>query len=164
MSRQRKAPLAESVAPMAIDLRKAQKEDCDLIFSWRNHPDVRRHFFEPKEIPYAEHKAWFEASLEREDRILLVGWQSDQPVGVIRFDFPDGLGKRAEIDIYIAAPYQGRGLGVGLLNEGIRWVREHTRVVTLAAKVKEENEASLKIFRKSGFEMKYLAFEKEISR
>lgn len=149
---------------MTIDLRRARKEDCDIIFSWRNHPDIRRHFFEPREIPYAEHKAWFEASLEREDRILLVGWQSDQPVGVIRFDFLDGGWEKAEIDIYVAPKWHGRGLGACMLNEGVRWVTQRTKAMTLVAKVKEENVASVATFRKSGFELKYLLFEKEISR
>lgn len=149
---------------MTVDLRRARREDCDLLFSWRNALDVRKHFFDPREIPYAEHKAWFEASLQRTDRFILVGCLADQPVGVIRFDFLDSGREKAEIDIYVAPQYHGRGLGTDLLNEGVRWVTEHTKVVTLVAKVKEENAASVMTFKKSGFKAKYLVFEKEIPR
>jgi RimJ/RimL family protein N-acetyltransferase len=149
---------------MTMTLRSARKEDGDLLFAWRNHPDVRKHFFEPKEIPYAEHKAWFEASLQRADRVILIGYRADHPVGVIRFDFPDRGREKAEIDIYVAPERHGQGLGAELLNEGIRWLSEHTTAVTLIAKVKEENTASVRMFRKSGFESKYVLFEKEILR
>jgi UDP-2,4-diacetamido-2,4,6-trideoxy-beta-L-altropyranose hydrolase len=147
---------------MPIDLRRAGKEDCDLIFSWRNHPDVRRHFFEPKEIPYAEHKQWFEDSLKKPDRMILLAWQAGQPVGVIRFDFLEGRSEKAEIDIYVAPGCHGRGIGKEILAQGEAWVRENTGVSILLAKVKKENRASIAMFESCGFQSSFVEYRKNL--
>jgi RimJ/RimL family protein N-acetyltransferase len=145
-----------------MNLRRAGKEDCDLIFSWRNHPDVRRHFFEPKEIPYAEHKQWFEDSLKKPGRTLLLAWQEDRPVGVIRFDFPEGRSEKAEIDIYVAPGCHGLGIGKQILAQGEEWVRQNTGVSTLVAKIKQENLASIAMFESCGFQCSFVEYRKNL--
>lgn len=143
-----------------IRLRKAQPQDCRIIFRWRNHPKVRAHFFNADEIGFDEHRNWFEKSLRMENRILLIALENDQPVGVLRFDIADDA--VAEIDIYVAAEKQGRGLGKEILREGEDWVRRNTEIRMLRAKVMQENGPSLGMFRNRGFAVKYLQFEKEI--
>jgi RimJ/RimL family protein N-acetyltransferase len=147
---------------MSIDLRRAGKEDCELIFSWRNDPAVRRYFFEPREIAYAEHKQWFEDSLRRPDRIILLAWQAGQPVGVIRFDFLEGRSEKAEIDIYVAPGWHGRGIGKEILAQGEAWVRENTDISILVGKVKGENRASIAMFESCGFQSSFIEYRKNL--
>jgi UDP-2,4-diacetamido-2,4,6-trideoxy-beta-L-altropyranose hydrolase len=146
-----------------ITLRKAGLEDCERIYQWRNHPKVRKYFIDPREIDYRDHREWFEASLKRDDRILLMAYKNGKPVGVIRFDIvkephPDTF----EIDIYVVPEIQGRGIGKEILRAGEDWLRENTSIRGLIAKVKEENVASVKMFIGCGFEHDYILFRKDI--
>ena len=143
-----------------LTLKPATMEDCRLVFEWRNHIEVRRHFFDEREIPYAEHEAWFRASLARDDRIILIAHDKDRPVGVIRFDTLKDEPDTAEIDIYVSPHRQGKGLGTRILAEGEEWIRTHKGVRSLVARVKADNPASLRMFRGRGFESKHIFFRK----
>jgi len=143
-----------------ITLRRAELRDCRTIFNWRNHPEVRRHFFDPRRLSYEEHEKWFKSSLEKKDRFIFLAYRGDHAVGVLRFDILDEMPGTAEVDIYVAPDYQGRGLGKSILHEGERWVKKSGNIQKLVAKVKDENEASLRMFRACGFSVKYVLFEK----
>lgn len=143
-----------------ITLRRAINSDCNTIFGWRNHPKVRSHFFDPSELSLEEHQSWFADSLQRDDRIILIACEGDKPVGVLRFDLTDKSGAAAEIDIYLAPERQGMGLGRRILREGEKWVLRNTEIRLIEAKVKSNNEASLKMFRASGFNTTFIHLNK----
>jgi UDP-4-amino-4,6-dideoxy-N-acetyl-beta-L-altrosamine N-acetyltransferase len=147
-----------------ITLKEATEDDCHTLFQWRNHPKVREYFFDDRLISYHEHKKWFHNSLQRDDRLIFVAHLDGKPVGVIRFDMVKPEMRVAEIDIYVAPQRQGQGLGKKILAEGEDWVRERTRVRSLVARVIEENQASVKMFKSCGFISKYVFLEKEIIR
>ena len=144
-----------------ITLEKARLEDCRTIFQWRNHPAVRKHFFDSRELSYSEHKEWFENSLERKDRIILIAYKDVKKVGVIRFDFLSDS-NTAEIDIYVAPEMHGNGFGKKILAKGEDWVRENTSIKTLVAKVKPGNEISMKMFKGRGFGAKHVLLKKDV--
>lgn len=146
-----------------VTLRKASHEDCETIFRWRNHPKVRQHFFDARELSYSEHKKWFYNSLQRDDRIILVAYVDGKPVGVIRFDVSKAVSNKAEIDIYVAPEFQGKGLGKRILAEGENWLKKNTEINQLIARVKEENLASVRMFKRRGFGPKYILFEKNLT-
>lgn len=143
-----------------MSVRQARAEDCRTIYEWRNHPKVRSCFFDPREIPYDEHRKWFEESLRKGGRFILMALEQREPAGVLRFDIVDPVTGTAEIDIYVAPEKQGRGLGREILKQGEEWARTNTGIRVLAAKVKEENSASLKMFGSRGFRVKHLYLEK----
>ena len=145
-----------------ITLKQAREKDCELIFRWRNHPKVRKYFFDPSEISYSEHKKWFEESLQRDDMIILLAYDDRQEVGVIRFDIVTNEPQAAEIDIYVAPERQGQGIGKMILAEGENWIKQNTQIKDLIAKVKEDNQASLKMFKWCDFKPKYTLFKKAI--
>lgn len=146
-----------------IQLRKATAGDCKAIYEWRNHPSVRSFFFDPRDITYDEHRKWFEESLRKEGRFILMALEERELAGVLRFDVVDPLIGMAEIDIYVAPDRQGRGVGREILREGEDWARANTRIRILTARVKEDNSSSLKMFRNRGFRVKHVHFEKELA-
>lgn len=146
-----------------IRLRPAEKMDCRLIFGWRNHPRVRRFFFDPGEIPFKDHEHWFYDSLTRPDRVILIAQDGDIAFGVIRFDM-DARGKSAEVDIYLDPHKQGQGLGTRLLEAGEQWVAENTNVGALRARVMAGNEASARMFEKCGFQPEFIHLVKALNR
>jgi RimJ/RimL family protein N-acetyltransferase len=145
-----------------LTLRKANADDCDTVFEWRNHPQVRTYFFDPRELSYAEHKTWFFESLDREDRILLVAHRNGKAVGVIRFDLKGPEGRTAEIDIYVDPKKAGQGLGKQMMGQAEAWLRRNTSIQTLFARVKEENLASVKMFKGCKFATDFIQFRKDL--
>ena len=146
-----------------INLRRAKEEDCKLIYDWRNHPKVREFFFDTGEINYSAHKKWFSNSLERNDREILIAYEDNKPLGVIRFDFLKSEPLTAEIDIYVAPELHDKGWGKKILTEGENWVKKNTQIKSLLARVREENQASVKMFRHRGFMPAYILLKKEIA-
>ena len=145
-----------------ITLRNAEEKDCRLIYGWRNHPDVRRHFFNSRNISYPGHEKWFFDSLKKEGRTILVACENGREVGIIRFDVMPSDPICMEIDIYVDSDHHGRGLGKEILNKGEKWITENTTIRYLVARVKPENEASVKMFEKSGFISQFVMFRKKL--
>ena len=147
-----------------ITFKEAKEEDCRSIFQWRNHPEIRRYFLDSRELTFNEHEKWFAESLKREDRIILIAHDGTAPVGIIRFDFLKGDPGTAEIDIYVAPELHGKGYGKKILTEGERWLKKRSRVKGLIARVKDENKASMKMFRHCGFIPEYILLKKETGK
>jgi RimJ/RimL family protein N-acetyltransferase len=145
-----------------VRLRRAVTSDCEAVFKWRNDPSVRKHFFDSRELSYDEHSRWFEESLRRDDRVLLIAHHGNKAVGVIRFDSIPKDETTAEVDIYVAAGMHGRGLGTAILKEAVRWVRRHTAIKRFVARVKAQNAASMRMFSKCGFDIQYVLYTKDI--
>jgi len=143
-------------------LRTAKAEDCETVFKWRNHPNVRKHFFDPRELSYSKHKTWFLQSLDREDRILLIAHENGNSIGVVRFDLKGQEGLTAEIDIYLDPRKTGRGLGKKMLGQAEAWLRQNSAAQAIVARVKEENFASVKMFKSCGFISQYIQFRKDL--
>ncbi|TAK64078.1 UDP-2,4-diacetamido-2,4,6-trideoxy-beta-L-altropyranose hydrolase [Methylobacter sp.] len=144
----------------SIMLRRAEPEDCERIFNWRNTEETRRFSLETKPIVFAEHVAWFVKTLENPDRQILIGESDGEAVGVVRFDRND---KRAVISVYLAPGNYGKGMGVQLIEQGTSWV-EHNwlEVESIEATIMARNAQSISAFSTAGFEKKSYTYGKQI--
>ncbi|OGJ87046.1 MAG: hypothetical protein A2268_15150 [Candidatus Raymondbacteria bacterium RifOxyA12_full_50_37] len=131
-----------------MELRNARPEDMMVLFRWANDPDVRKNSFSTKEIGLAEHKNWFAGKLASFDSRILIGWQDNDPVGVVRFE---RSGKQAVVGINLDKQWRGKGLGGKLLEMGIVDVKTEKFVDKITAYIKSFNDASVKMFLKAGF-------------
>lgn len=52
---------------MALYLRKAVKEDMDLLYRWVNDSEVRKNAFHTEEIAYDIHKTWYAKAMKDKD-------------------------------------------------------------------------------------------------
>jgi RimJ/RimL family protein N-acetyltransferase len=130
----------------AIQMRLANANDSQDIFSWRNHPTIRHHSISEKEIDWADHEKWFANRCGHPNHPILIGEVKGQAVGVVRFDIRDCV---AEVSIYRVPDSGHRGIGHPLLLEAETWLkRNHPEVVALHAQVLQENEPSKKLFEK----------------
>lgn len=144
-----------------VILRKAVKEDEKAIFSWRNAPETRKYCFNTSSITWEQHQKWFNSSLRRDDRFILIGEISNKPIGVLRYDVNKD---EAEIDIYLVPGLYGKGFGTKLLCAGNDWLRKNIPgVKNLIAKVMDQNIASQKAFKKSGFNNYYSVYKYPIT-
>lgn len=137
----------------SIRLRKATNEDCRTLFDWRNDPVTVSMSLVAEPVPWENHVAWFEASLQNPRRHLLVAELAGEKVGTIRFDEVDDT---SEISITVSPNQRGKGMGTLLLEAADEWAVKELGLTRILARIKETNPASIAIFKKSGYEIMQL--------
>lgn len=132
-----------------ITLRKATMADAAFLLELRNDPTAFQHFFSPQQVELTDHLQWLEQSLMNPRRALFIIEASGQSIGQVRFDIED---KTAEIGINIAQAQRGKGYGVASIADSCHFLMQNNPAINvIVARVKDENEASLKAFYKAGF-------------
>ena len=133
----------------ALHVRHVAPGDSETLLTWRNDPWVVRHGAGQRTITGEEHAPWFAATLERTKRELFLVEIGGTPAGMVRYDFTaEG---EAEISLYLTPPHAGRGYGTQAVQTtapGILIDRELTRMF---ARVRTDNDGSLRFFHKLGF-------------
>jgi RimJ/RimL family protein N-acetyltransferase len=141
--------VANALLGDAIALRPAREEDMELVYRWRNDETTRRYSFDPRPVPWETHVAWYTRSLQRDDRILLMGELQGNPIGVLRYDFD---GSQATISVYVAPDTQHQGLGRRLIRRGSQWLSDHRPAIrAVTAEIMAENVASQRAFLAAGY-------------
>ncbi len=132
-----------------INARKATPEDSKDLFNWRNDVQTRAMSHTSEAIAWEDHSDWFSASLERDNRSLVICEKKEIPVAVVRFDVS---GDRALISINLAPDMRGKGLATPCLKSAIAFFEAQVSgIKTLDAEIKPENEASRRSFEATGF-------------
>tara|TARA_R110000765_G_scaffold237982_2_gene340654 strand:+ start:577 stop:1044 length:468 start_codon:yes stop_codon:yes gene_type:complete len=129
-------------------LREAIEDDIELIYEWANDNTVRKNAVNKEKIIWEDHKKWYKNKiLDSETYIYIL----EENIGQIRFD---KIEDHYEIDYSIDKKYRGKGYGVIIIKEGIKKLfSDKKKKVLVKAKVKQENIASLKVFRKCNFSL-----------
>ncbi|MCI8993632.1 MAG: GNAT family N-acetyltransferase [Eubacterium sp.] len=147
---------------MSEYLRKAAKEDIDLLFQWANEAEVRANSFSAAQISYEEHTKWFQNMLHDRDRKQYIYMADDVPVGQIRIDIS---GDTAEVSYSVCDGCRGKGHGekmLDLLQQKL--LTDEPEVHRLIAKVKNGNQRSERAFLKLGYYKKCTVFEMKIKK
>ena len=133
-----------------LKFERAQQKDADLLFKWINDASVRAQSLSNHIITHTEHTSWFSKKLEDKNCYLYIVHKNDKPVGMIRFDVNDD---ECMISYLVDAVQRGEGVGAEIINKGIKkFVNESTFRGVICATVKTSNPASIKIFKRQGFE------------
>lgn len=150
-------------------VRKATTADTQLIWQWRNHPNVRAWMFGQDEIALSEHEKWFSKQLNSSNVHLMIFEVDNKPMGVVNFtqitvDKYQTLNsskpkpnepneKTASWGFYLSPESpKGQGLGFALGVLAISHIFNTTDIGRITAQVLEYNTASLALHRKLGFE------------
>lgn len=139
----------EPVEP-SLHVRRATMADAETLLRWRNDPATRAASRQKHEVTLDQHLGWLEASLQRDDRLLLVASDDEGDVGTVRWDrIDDG---EWEVSITVAPERRGRSLARPLLHAGERFLADSgVAVAALVAGVHEDNPASRRLFERSGY-------------
>ncbi|MGZ0187232.1 MAG: UDP-2,4-diacetamido-2,4,6-trideoxy-beta-L-altropyranose hydrolase [Alphaproteobacteria bacterium] len=141
--------IARRLAADGITMRTANASDRTKILEWRNDERVRRFSRDSNIIAASAHDAWLQTVLSAPDRQLLIGEDSGEPVGVVRFDQD---GNRAEVSIYLTPSRLGSGLGANLLLAAEQWLAfTHPDIHVIDAEVLDANAASAELFLSTGY-------------
>jgi len=145
-----------------LALRPATADDCESVWRWRNDVAVRQFATNPAPIDLPRHRQWYAAVLNDPSRALLIGENSQGPVGVLRYDI---VGQSATISVFVVPGRQGAGLGTELIQEGEAWLRERRPEVTqVRAEIGPQNESSIRAFTRAGFVVDRLVYVREVRR
>lgn len=141
--------VARLLAERPVTVRAAGPADCDAVHAWRNAEDNRRYSIDPQPIDLEHHRRWYADLLANPDRVLLIGEDSNRPVGVVRLDM---AAIEAELSIYLVPGEHGKGYGGALLSLAHGWLRDNRPgVAAVRARVLCANEISLRMFRAAGY-------------
>jgi len=157
---------AWTVKPV-ISVRAATLADSKDVFDWRNDAVTRRMSYSSDVVAWDAHSAWFAATLDAGNRLLLicVCTSSEAKCAVVRFDVTDHT---ALISINLAPSERGKGLAKPCLFSAIDTFQQQFPDVSLIlAEVKVENSASRRLFEGAGFRLLHeadgvLTFERRI--
>jgi len=134
-----------------IRLQKATAANCALLWRWANEPEVRSRSFHSEPIPWDAHVAWFEKKRRDPGCHFFIGFDSgDSPVGQVRFDVLRG--DEAEIGLSVCNGFRGQGYGTELLQSAVAELLVTTSISSIRALIKPENQASVRVFERAGFE------------
>ncbi len=149
-------------------VRLAGTQDCDDILEWRNDELTRKMSFEGGIVDYASHKAWFDRALLNEQRILVIGFDGENKIGIVRYD---NNGNNIEVSVNLNPKMRGKGLASKLLIQSEKFIPEHWKSSNIVAEIKEDNIISKKTFERGGYffarndvshECNVLVYEKQL--
>lgn len=143
-----------------IEIRRATDLDSQKLFEWRNHPAIRSVSRNSEPIKWEVHQSWFAAVLANKDRVLLIGYIKNRPVGVVRFDKE---GDVAEVSIYLLPEGNFAGQGRGLLVSAERWLtRNRPDIKHIRAGVLCDNLLSQQLFLGANYRPDIFFYLKEL--
>jgi len=142
--------MTSAIKESKIHLRPAAPEDCELVFRWRNLPEIIALGSSQSEVKKNEHTRWFLKTLKSKTRRAFIICLQDQPIGQVRFELKKN--KWIEISVYLLKRFRGFGFGVLAINLGCNHAfTTFPKAVGIFAFVREKNIVSLRGFQKAGF-------------
>ncbi len=150
---------------MSLYLRKATEADAEILFCWRNDPDTRANSFNTELVSYAEHIAWFSATIHDPAHEIFILCRGETLIGQVRLAFED---ETAMVSYSIDTAYREQGYGLAILRLVENLCVKRKKPCILCGYVKKKNIASQLIFEKLGYtredarEMTFLIFKKRI--
>lgn len=139
-------------------LRPAQVTDLKLIFSWRNHPDIKYFMRSSTLLDWDEHVSWFKRKKANGEHVLLFEI-ADITLGFVHFkrtNNPDVV----EWGFY-TAPDAPRGTGRRMCTMAILYIFQHTAPDQIIGNVKHDNLRSQRLHEILGFRRTLLPSGKE---
>jgi UDP-4-amino-4,6-dideoxy-N-acetyl-beta-L-altrosamine N-acetyltransferase len=126
-----------------------RESDLETLLRWRNHPDVRECMLSQHEITLAEHRAWFDRSVNEDTRALLVVQEDDQVIGCVVFSNVANAGT-ADWSFYVD-PDSPAGTGRKVCVAALDFAFSELQIHKVAGQVLVCNEASIRTHLRLGF-------------
>ncbi len=137
-----------------ILLREIEAGDIKRLFTWRNHPEIRKNFFTTDPVVWGEHEKWFREKIADPDAKIYMAFDKDRCLGTVRFE---KRGAVVQCSVMVNPDCIGQGFGTKIIAMGTRkYLAEMQTSKIIIAEVKVNNIPSLEAFQKAGFIAKYV--------
>ena len=135
-----------------VTLQTVEEEDLEFLRDAINDPEVRKGLMATKPINGHQEREYFEERISSDDDVSLLICHDDEPVGSVGLHHDDGRSGSAEIGIFLAPEYHGRGYGTEASRLLVTYALDELRLHRVQARVLATNEASQRVWEKLGFE------------
>lgn len=136
-----------------LTLRAPEPDDVDTLYGWENLPDVER--VSIADAPVSHYALWqyveaYTGNIFTDRQLRLMIEVDGTAVGTVDIADFSPRNRRAWLGIMVAPPYRGKGYAKEALQKTIAYCRE-LGMHQLAVMVAQDNEASLALFKNTGF-------------
>lgn len=87
-------------------LRAIEREDLQILLTWRNRPEFRRYFREYRELSLAHQDAWYESVVQKDRNTVMfaiIETSTGRLLGASGLCYIDWVNRNADFSIYIGA-------------------------------------------------------------
>lgn len=135
-----------------IMLSTVTKNNCKDLWIWRNHPRVRKTFFNSKPILWEEHLEWFYSKIKDQYTKIYIATIGKDKIGVMRFEIMKNF---VNTSVNLNPDFFDKHLGARLIEAATKKMFSQSKTSKpIIAEIKRDNIAAQKAFSKAGF--KYL--------
>ncbi len=139
-----------------VTLRALEPTDLDTLYRWEN--DTALWTVSDTAAPYSREALWSylqqytgDIYAQRQLRLMITLSSDGTPVGTVDFLYFDPLNNRAELGLFIADEWRGKGLGRQALERLTAYARDHIGLRQLYVFIALDNEVCLKLFEDYGY-------------
>jgi len=129
-----------------IRIVNASDEHLELVYRWRNSPEVRKWSYFEDLVSRETHHIWFLQLLQRHKKIGWIILYKDMPIGFIYLQNINEVEKVATSSYYIGEPkFCGRGVGTAMAVATIELAFSRTNLNRLKGEIIACNSAAVKV-------------------
>ncbi len=139
-----------------VALRALEPTDLDTLYRWEN--DTALWSVSDTIAPYSREALWHyleyytgDIYAQRQLRLMITTPTDGSPVGTVDFLNFDPLNNRAELGLFIASEFRGKGLGRQALELLTAYARDHIGLRQLYVFIAIDNEVCLRLFEDFGY-------------
>lgn len=136
-----------------VTLRTVEEEDLPFLQETINDPEVRQHLAGGRTpINAAQEREYYDEVVSSDEAVNLVVCDGEEAVGTIGLMDLDHRNGTAEIGLFLAPEYHGRGFGTEASELVTGYAFGELRLHRVLARVLAGNEASMRVWEKLGYE------------
>lgn len=133
-----------------LNLREMKKDDIPIIYEELNQKYVEKYCCNEKEEQKEAYEKWYNFVLNSPYYVMyIVTNKEEEFLGIIRFELDKKIGI---ISIYLLPKIRGKNLSEILITNAINKVKTEKKIEIIEAYILKENEVSIHIFEKLGFQ------------
>ena len=139
-----------------VALRALEPTDLDTLYRWEN--DTALWSVSDTIAPYSRETLWHylenytgDIYAQRQLRLMITTPTDGSPVGTVDFLNFDPLNNHAELGLFIASEFRGKGLGRQALELLTAYARDHIGLRQLYVFIALDNEVCLRLFEDFGY-------------
>jgi perosamine synthetase len=138
------------MSSVKLSLREISVDDAELIFGWRNDPEIVSLGTTNKTVDWEVHTKWITNSINNSERRIYLIHLDDVAAGQIRFDRQEN--NSAVISVYLTHEFRGKGFGNKAISQGSDLIfKDWSNLIRVIAHIKSDNIGSIQSFEKAGF-------------
>lgn len=148
--------MSQLLSNETVTLRALEPTDLETLYRWEN--DTALWAVSDTIAPYSREALWHylqnytgDLYAQRQLRLMVTLTEDGTPAGTVDFLNFDPLNNRAELGLFIATEFRGKGLGRQALDLLTSYARRHIGLRQLYVYIAIDNEVCLKLFEDYGY-------------